>query len=292
MPEIRTDPVTGHRVILAPERARRPDEFAGASTSSCPFCAGQEAQTPAEVARLPGPGGAWRARVVPNKYPAVGGAYAGAHEVVIESARHATSFASLPLEDVAAILGLWRDRTLALRDRGVKQLIIFKNEGASAGASLEHVHSQILASAELEAGRALLAGRLKKEGCPICADRDPARDVASRGGLLARVPHAPRFPHEVRIAPAAHRVRFEEEKDVESLAGLILEVLGRLRALLGAFDYNLAVQVAPFREPDFHWHVEVLPRTSRPGGCEWGTGVFINTAAPEESARRLREARP
>ena len=117
MPEIRTDPVTGHRVILAPARAHRPDEFAGSPASACPFCPGQEAQTPAETARLDGPGGGWRARVVPNKYPALEGA-GGAHEVVIESARHVGSIAALSEEEVADVLGLWQGRVRALRDAG------------------------------------------------------------------------------------------------------------------------------------------------------------------------------
>lgn len=295
MPEFRTDPVTGHRVIIAPDRALRPDQADGAS-GPCVFCPGQEAETPPEVARLSGPGG-WRARVVPNKYPAVenGPPKAGAHEVIIESARHVTTFASLSEEEVADILGLWQERLRAHRDGGrYAQVAIFKNEGAAAGASIEHVHSQVVALSGWEPGQLMRLMHLQGESCAICGDVDPGRAVAARGGYSARVPFGPRFPHEVRIAPATHRARFEEEGDgaIRALAALLLDVLGRLRAVLGWFPYNLTLQTAPFPRPgDYHWYVEILPRTSRPGGFEWGTGTFINTVSPEASAELLRRAR-
>lgn len=291
MPEIRSDPVTGHRVIIAPERADRPDHYAGTSSVACPFCPGREAETPAELARLPAPGGGWRARVVPNKYPALAGPPDGAHEVVIESSRHVSAFSALSEGEAADVLGLWQARVRASRERGLGRVVVFKNEGAAAGASIEHVHSQVLAFSDIDV---LPGPRPREGGCALCRDRDPSREVRSLDGFSVRVPHAPRFPHEIRIAPAAHRVRFEEEGEdaARTLARLILDALARLRALLGEFPYNLVVQTPPFRRPDFHWHVEILPRTSRPGGCEWGTGVFINTAAPEDSARRLREAGP
>lgn len=276
MPEFRRDPVTGHRVLIAPDRALRPDEASG-YRGPCVFCPGQEAETPPEVARLPGPAGTWRARVVPNKYPAVDAGSGGAHEVVIESARHATSFLDLGEEEVVDVLGLWQSRIRALGGR----VVVFKNEGAAAGASIEHVHSQVVGLAEAEAPAT--------SPCALCADADPARAVAERGGFRARVPLAPRFAHELRLAPAAHRGRFEEEVEGSrrEFAGLLLEVLRRLRALLGPFPYNLALQ----NGAGAHWYLEILPRTSRPGGFEWGTGMFINTASPEVSAELLRKAR-
>jgi UDPglucose--hexose-1-phosphate uridylyltransferase len=290
MPEFRQDPVTGHRVIIAPERALRPDEFSGPTSGPCVFCPGREADTPEEVDRLSAPGGGWRARVIPNKYPALDLASGGRHEVVIESARHETRFAALTDEEVADVLGLWRERLRALRGAGrFHRAAVFKNEGPAAGASIEHVHSQILAvgGGEREAPPRPVA-------CPLCADVDAARAVAARDGLEARVPFAPRFPDEVRIAPSAHRGRFEDEDDggLRVLAGLLRDVLGRLGALLGRFPYNLALHTAPWAPPaDDHWRLEILPRTTRPGGYEWGTGTFINPASPEASARRLRETR-
>lgn len=295
MPEIRQDPVTGHRVIIAPERAARPDEFGGAASGGCVFCPGREGETPAEVARLPAPGGGWRARVVPNKYPALDGASGGQHEVVIESARHETRFAALAEAEVVDVLGLWQDRLRALRGAGrFLHAAVFKNEGPAAGASIEHVHSQILAVGGWERDTLFRDAHLQRGGCALCGEGDPGRAVAARGGCVARVPFAPRFPDEVRLAPAAHLARFEDETaaGLRALAGLLLDVLGRLGAVLGPFPYNLTLYTAPLTEPvDYHWHLEILPRTTRPGGYEWGTGSFINPASPEASARRLREAR-
>lgn len=285
MPEIRIDPLSGRTVIIAPERADRPDEYGSTASVPCVFCPGREAETPQEVARLPGPAGGWRARVVPNKYPAL----AGAHEVVIESARHVTSFAALSAGEIGDVLGLWRDRLKAFGAR-FPYAVAFKNEGGPAGASIEHVHSQILALPAAPPEAAARAARFAA-ACPVCDDRSPERAVAEAGGFAARVPSAPRFPHELRIAPLRHEARFEDVADaaLPRLGALLAELLGRVSKALGGPPYNLVAQTGP---APFHWHLELLPRTSRPGGCEWGTGVFINTAAPEESARRLREARP
>ena len=291
MPEIRIDPVSGRTVIVAPERADRPDEYGSTSSAPCVFCPGRERETPKEIMRLPLAGRGWRARVVPNKYPAVDRASAGAHEVVIESSRHATVFGALSIPEIADVLGLWRNRLNALKEeKRFAYATAFKNEGGPAGASIEHVHSQVLALPDVPPDAAARAARFGA-ACPICDDRGNDRYVAEAGGFVARVPRAPRFPHEVRFAPLAHQARFEDLSDARPLATLLADVLGRVSRALGAPPYNLVVHTAPFREPGrFHWHLELMPRTTRPGGCEWGTGVFINTVAPEDSARRLREA--
>src|SRR5688572_24767388 len=176
MPEIRIDPLSGHSVIVAPDRAARPDEYGSAAAVPCVFCPGREAETPREVARLPGPEGGWRARVVPNKYPALN----GAHEVVIEAARHATSFGALSVAEVADVLGLWRDRLRAFGAR-FPYVVAFKNEGGAAGASIEHVHSQVLAMPSVPPEAAARAARFAA-ACPVCADRSPERAVAEAGG--------------------------------------------------------------------------------------------------------------
>lgn len=285
MPEFRTDPLSGRGVIIAPQRAERPDDYGSTPSGPCAFCAGQEAETPREIVRLPGPSGGWRARVVPNKYPAL-----EKHEVVIESARHATSFRSLSAAEIADALGLWRDRLRALGD-GAAFALAFKNEGGAAGASMEHVHSQVLALPELPPDCAARAARFAG-ACPVCEDRGAERAVLEADGFEARVPRGPRFAHELRVAPRRHAPRFEELPDaaLPALGALLKEVVGRLARIAPA--YNLVVQTSPRGMSErFHWHLEVLPRTSRPGGCEWGSGVFINTASPEASARLWRESR-
>jgi UDPglucose--hexose-1-phosphate uridylyltransferase len=291
MPEIRIDPVSGRAVIVAPERANRPDEYGSTASVPCVFCPGREKETPKAILRLPLASG-WRARVVPNKYPAIDRASGGAHEVVIESSRHATTFGALSIPEISDVLGLWRSRLIALKaEQRFAYATVFKNEGGPAGASLEHVHSQVLALPDVPPDAAARFARFART-CPICNDRGAELVVAELGGFSARVPRAPRFPYEVRFAPVAHEARFEDLADARPLATLLADVLGRLARCLGTLAYNLVVQTAPFREAGhFHWHFELLPRTSRPGGCEWGSGVFINTALPEDSARRLREAR-
>lgn len=316
MGEFRRDPLTDGWVIVAPDRAGRPDEYGShepvraAGPGPCAFCAGREGDTPAEVASRRGPGG-WSARAVPNRYPALtanGRAGdpvaegAGRHEVIVETPRHVVSLTDLSEGEVADVLGLYRDRLAAVRaDARFRYGLVFKNVGAQAGASVEHTHSQLLAvplvpeRIEVELAR-VRARREERGSCLFCDERAKAvsedRVVLEEGGFTAFAPWASRVPYEVHVLPAAHAPRFEEapETSLPALARCLRETV---RAIEGAADrppWNLFVHTAPFGgEPDFHWHIEILPRLVRTAGFEWGSGIHINTVPPEEAARRLRE---
>jgi UDPglucose--hexose-1-phosphate uridylyltransferase len=330
MPELRKDPVVGRWVIISTERSRRPSDFkpepVQVRASSCVFCPGHEDKTPPEILalRLPGaepntPG--WSLRVVANKFPAlrIEGDLApsgeglfdrmngvGAHEVVIETPDHAASLATLPADGVADVLLAYRERLSDLKkDPRFEYVLVFKNHGEAAGASLEHPHSQLIATpiipimvSEELAGSAQYFQM--KERCVWCdivrqERRSGHRMIAEAHGFAALAPFAPRFPFETWILPTRHRSAYEES-DVDELRGLA-EVLGtvlrRLNRLLEAPPFNFMLHTAPLREPaleHFHWHLEVIPKLTRVAGFEWGSGFFINPMPPEDAAAALREA--
>ncbi len=328
MPELRKDPVVGRWVIISTERARRPSDFVPApvvkSKGLCPFCPGEEARTPAELfairprasaANAPG----WTMRVVPNKFPALRiegelepsgeGLYdrttgVGAHEVIIETPDHAASLATLPSERVADVLGAYRERILDLRkDPRIQYVMVFKNHGEAAGASLEHAHSQLIATpivpimVEEELEGAERHFRIKKRciWCDIIRQerRGDGRIILESDGFVALAPFAPRFPFETWILPSTHRSSFEDTDptDLLALARLLGEILRRMGKVLGDPPYNFMLHSAPLRSPaldHFHWHLEIIPKLTRVAGFEWGTGFFINPTPPEEAVRYLR----
>jgi UDPglucose--hexose-1-phosphate uridylyltransferase len=332
MPELRKDPIVGRWVIISTERARRPSDFMPAPTvrrnGGCPFCPGHEAMTPEEVLAVRDEGGApnspgWSLRVVPNKFPALRvegelepageGLYdrvsgIGAHEVIIEAPEHDASLATLPVDRVARVLEAYRARMLDLRrDPRLEYIIVFKNHGEPAGATLEHPHSQLIATPILpimideELAGASRHFRLKKR-CIWCdivrqEQRGGVRLIREEAGFVALAPFAPRAPFETWILPTRHRAHFDETENPElaSLGRLLSHVLGRLDAVLARPSYNFMLHSAPLRAAgldQFHWHLEILPKLTRIAGFEWGTGFFINPTPPEVAARLLREGGP
>jgi len=328
MPELRKDPVVGRWVIIATDRARRPSDFVAdpvrPRVSACAFCEGHEAQTPPEILaeRRPGrePNGpGWTYRVVPNKFPALRiegdlepsgeGLFdkmtgVGAHEVVIETPDHAASLASLPLDAVADVLLACRERMLDLKkDPRFAYVLVFKNHGEAAGASLEHPHSQLIATpiipimvSEELAGSAQYYAL--KERCVWCdmlrqERRDGRRLILESQGFVTLAPFAPRFPFETWILPVGHRAAFEDSTDEElrGLAGVLGEFLRRMNQVLGDPPFNFMLHTAPFREvqrESFHWHLEIIPKLTRVAGFEWGSGFFINSVPPEDAAEALK----
>jgi UDPglucose--hexose-1-phosphate uridylyltransferase len=329
MPELRKDPVMGRWVIISTERARRPSDFGPEpvrpKARTCVFCPGNEAQTPPEVSagRPPHgvPGSAdWTYRVVPNKFPALRiegdlapageGLYdrlngIGAHEVIIETPDHGGSLATIGDAAVADVLTAFRDRVFDLKkDPRFEYILIFKNHGEAAGASLEHPHSQLIATPiipimvteELQGA----AGYFRiKERCVWCdvirQDRDGPRVIAEAGGFVALAPFAPRFPFETWIMPTVHRSAFEESgfDELLALARMLGDFLRRMNRVLEDPPYNFMLHTAPLREASldhFHWHLEIIPKLTKVAGFEWGSGFFINPTPPEDSAAYLREA--
>ena len=332
MPELRKDPVVGRWVIISTERGQRPSDFriepVRAVGSNCVFCPGNEAKTPPEILAIRTPdsapnGPGWSLRVVPNKFPALRiegelepsgeGLYdrttgVGAHEVIIETPDHAASLATLPPERVADVLGAYRERFLDLRkDPRIQYVMVFKNHGEPAGASLEHSHSQLIATpivpimVEEELEGAERHFRLKKRciWCDIIRQerQEGGRIILDQDGFMALSPFAPRFPFETWILPTVHRSRYEDTPpgDFARLAAAVRQVLGRMGQFLDDPPYNLMLHSAPLRAPaldHFHWHLEIIPKLTRVAGFEWGTGFFINPTPPEEAAKYLRGETP
>ncbi|HAT72494.1 MAG TPA: galactose-1-phosphate uridylyltransferase [Elusimicrobia bacterium] len=323
MPEIRKDPVFGRWVIIASERGLRPNEFRlgsgpEAGGYACPFCAGNERLTPPEIYSLPGEKGGWRLRVVRNKYPALedsgsaenrrSGIYdsmdgMGFHEVVIEAPGHGDLLEAMPPEAVADVI-----RTFVLRvgeikkDPRIKYVMIFKNHGRNAGASLLHPHSQIIAMpmAPLRVMQEIdgAADYHRERGtcvfCDIVKEETDfkRRVVAENADFLAVTPYASRFSFETWILPKKHASHFEEMPGelAGTLAGVIKTALNKLSASLPDLSYNLIVHTMPVQEPSaghYHWHIEIMPKLSHVAGFEWGTGFYINTVSPEDAADML-----
>jgi UDPglucose--hexose-1-phosphate uridylyltransferase len=200
----------------------------------------------------------------------------------------------------------YRERLLALRkDPRLEYVLIFKNHGVAAGASLEHPHSQLIATPILpELVAEELEGAVRyfrmKERCVWCdivrqERRDGARLVLEEEGFVAVAPYASRFPYELCVLPTTHRASFESllPDEVDALARLLREAIGRLARLFGDPPFNFALHTAPLRETDpehYHWHLELMPKLTRLAGFELGTGFFINPTPPEDAARFLRQA--
>jgi UDPglucose--hexose-1-phosphate uridylyltransferase len=331
MPELRKDPVVGRWVIISTERSRRPQHFTPRvrepEGAFCPFCPGQEAKTPPEVyaVRDEGPGNApgWKVRVVPNKFPALQiegqldrrgeGLYdrmngVGAHEVVIESPDHASELADLPLAQVDLVLQAYRERILDLhKDRRVRYVLIFKNHGAEAGATLAHTHTQLIATPiipkniqeELEGSRRYYE---LKERCVFCdivqqevGDAPSRRLVAVTDRFMAVAPFAPRFPFETWILPRRHDASYqvlEAPEEFRDLAGILKDTLTRLNRALDHPPYNFVLHTAPATDNGleyYHWHIEIMPKLTRVAGFEIGSGFYINPTPPEDAAQYLRD---
>ncbi|GIW94415.1 MAG: galactose-1-phosphate uridylyltransferase [Pirellulaceae bacterium] len=328
MSEYRYDLVHDHWVILAPNRNSRPDEFVEAgwkrAAGRCPFCAGHEQDTPPELARYTLAGRTdWQVRVVPNKYPAVvpSGTVVsveswadeslpgyGWHEVIIESPQHVVSWSEMELEAVELVLAAYQDRLKNLRDQPqVAYAALFKNVGAAAGASIEHAHSQLLATTLLPPPWQIRLARWRKfyydTNLTVVGQwlqqeqRQGCRLVAADTDWVAVCPFASRVPFEVRVAPRRPAAYFEQldARLRRRLAALLQRICRRLEAVAPGVAYNVIVHTAPFDPPPhdyFHWYVELLPRLTRAAGFEWGTGCFINPVEPERAAALLKAAEP
>jgi UDPglucose--hexose-1-phosphate uridylyltransferase len=330
MSELRKDPVVGRWVIISAERGRRPSDFGPEPTqprlASCVFCPGFEDRTPPEILAGRPPGGrpngpGWTFRVVPNKFPALRiegelepsgeGPFdrmngVGAHEVVIESPQHDATLAAMTADAVADVLLAFRERMLDLKkDPRFDYILIFKNHGEAAGASLEHPHSQLIALPIIPIMvREELVGAARyyemKERCVWCdvlreERRGHRRLILDSDGFVALAPFAPRFPFETWLLPARHRSAYEESgvDELRALAGALVNLFRRITRLLNNPPYNFMLHTAPLHEPQlehFHWHLEIIPKLTRVAGFEWGSGFFINPVAPEDAATVLREA--
>ena len=329
MPQLRKDPVTSRWVIVNAENPRNADSYESEphikSSKTCPFCPGNEAMTPQEILSYKKPGakgpGGWQVRVVANKFPAlrieespekyafgiydkIGGF--GAHEVIIENPDHNKEIADLPDEQVELVIRAYRDRCLDLRkDKRFKYILIFKNYGQAAGASLEHPHSQLIA---LPIVPSRVLGEQKgssehykyTDRCIFCDMINQERaekklSVFDHGSFLAFEPFSSRFPFETWIMPKSHEANFDSISDegVRALSVVMKNTLARLKKVLKDPSYNFMIHSAPLQSEDresFHWHIEIIPHLTQVAGFEWGTGFYVNPTPPELAAELLRNA--
>ncbi|MBU0709109.1 MAG: galactose-1-phosphate uridylyltransferase [Candidatus Omnitrophica bacterium] len=342
MGELRKDPILGRWVIIATERSKRPGSFfkeSGADQKTdplkCPFCIGHESMTPPEIysirdpktkADTPG----WKVRVVPNKFPALGidhplerkgkGVFDkmtgfGAHEVVIETPDHERESKDQSIEEITSWISAIQFRADDLtKDKRFRYILIFKNKGFSAGASLSHPHHQIIATPVTpKRVKEELAGSLAyfklKERCIFCDIIDQElsegeRIVYENDTFVSFCPYVSRFPYEIWVLPKKHIIDFYDSfmrSSINSFAEHLKIISQKLASILGDPEYNYIIHSSPNRfarpdywktiENDYHLHLELLPRLTRVAGFEWGTGFYINPVSPEQAAKELREAK-
>ena len=323
MSQLRKDPLSGRWVIVEQLKPRLDFTVQPYIKSSkvCPFCPGNEEMTPPMILSYPKKGASgWQVRVVSNKFPAlkieekpeksteglydrVGGC--GAHEVIIENPDHQREFSELSDDDAELVLRAYRERCLDLRkDPRFKYILIFKNYGREAGASMEHPHAQLIALPIVPSrvqGEINGAERYAEvaERCLFCdilrqeEGQKGGRIIFSEEGFTALAPFAARFPFETWILPTEHGASFDRITDtgLRALARMMKKVLGRLQKTLGDPPYNYMIHTSPIgpKETDnFHWHIEIIPHLTRVSGFELGSGFYINPTPPELAAERLR----
>jgi len=325
MPELRIDPLSGLRVIVAGERSERPGAFPSASPrmpidrESDPFAAGNEEMTPPALYAHPDEG-PWQVRVVPNLFPAllpagpVDGTPArsastvhdffgsrpaeGAHEVIVNGPESVDSLLDLGPEQLELAMGVWRERMRAHEETAHRHLIV--NEGKEAGASLPHTHAQLYALPFVPAAMARERERFtayfeQTQGRNLLEDllaeevRAGDRIVAVDSEAVAICPFASSAAFQVQLIPRKPAARFEDSGPLG--ASLLHDVLGRMASVLGALPpFNLWVRTAPSGAESFCWRIDLVPRLAQPAGLEMGTGVWLNSVAPEVAAERLRAA--
>ncbi len=331
MPEFRQNMLTNEWVIISTERARRPQDFQTAEAPKpplppysphCPFCAGNEAQTPPASYTLDADGG-WKVRVFSNKFAALAndihfqpepnGRFLkatgfGVAEVIVETPRHDLTLATLDDEAVEDVVRAYQLRYLNAAGRPQINFVnLFRNHGVKAGTSLEHPHSQLIATPIIPphvrnpieqavrysdaSGRCLYCDMLAEEV------RQKERIIAETGYFIAYAPYASRTPFEVRIMPKNHRASFGdiEAAELADFARFMKNILARIHFGLRNPDYNFIIRSAAVgdeRARYFHWYMLIIPKLTTPAGFEIGTGIYINVTYPEQCAEFLRNTAP
>ncbi|MDP2158563.1 MAG: DUF4931 domain-containing protein [Nitrospirota bacterium] len=346
--EIRINPIVpSEAVLVATARSLRPKKEEAPvpydsrqHIETCPFCRGNETMTPVLIAQIPADDD-WKLRIVENLYPVLDDdrenrdlAFGlqqtidgyGRHEVVIDHSFHGIRIHEMTGEHLALLFSAYRDRMEQLyhSDARLKYVLLFKNFGPAAGASISHTHSQIIAmpvvpdnvQAEVRNSTAFYRSSHR---CIFCSLIDEALTFEATlydshsGEIQRRInvgqfvierserfivikPFASRYEWEVHILPLLHCADFLDAgpEDIADLARIFRRTMARLNAVIGGVQYNFFFHSLPHgteyegSRAAFHWHVEICPRTSIPTGFELGSGLFVNTICPEDAAERLR----
>jgi UDPglucose--hexose-1-phosphate uridylyltransferase len=330
MPELRQNFSTKEWVIIATERARRPEELAmkrpprtvADFLETCPFCPGNESKTPPEILRIPADGDSWQVRVVPNKFAALARDAQpvrtvhrtrrsiqgfGVHDVIIDTPGHCQTTALMPHEHLANVLRAYKVRYDVLsQDLRIAHMTIFKNHGVDAGTSLEHPHSQLIATPVISNQvRQRLHEALRHYDdfgeCMFC--QMIAEEIAEECRIVLKTDHfvatevfASPAPFSTHIFPLRHMASFGDisEAEIADLAYVLRSVLAKLYYGLNDPDFNYTIRTVPSESAGvkyFHWYVSVIPRLTRVAGFELGSGMFINTVLPEAAAEFLRNVK-
>lgn len=330
MAELRRDPVVGRWVIIDTDHPSAPQDFEREesvfSGGTCPFCYGSEAITPNEIECIRDPNTApntpgWHVRVIPNKFPALqiegdlerrgNGIYdlsngIGAHEVLVESPYHTKDISELLNSEVENVISMYCRRAIDLaRDTRFKYIMFFRNYGQSAGASLEHPHTQLIALPmvpksvleELQGAKDYFEYRERCIFCDIIRQELQKKEtvILENKYFISFCPFVSRFPFEIWIIPKKHNAYFFQipKEEIPSLAEILKDTLAKLKKTLSNPSYNYVIHTSPIDGGDgdnYHWHIEIMPRLTRVAGFEWGTGFYIVPTPPELAAVYLKEA--
>jgi UDPglucose--hexose-1-phosphate uridylyltransferase len=332
MSQLRRDPIVSRWIIVNDEEPKKPGDFfvephRYEDSSHCPFCYGNEYMTPPEIQSiryektLPNTPG-WQVRVVPNKFPALqieGGLDKralglfdlsngiGAHEVIVETPYHTKDIPDLEASEIENVLEMYGMRSNDLeKDKRFKYVMIFKNYGTAAGASIDHNHSQLIALPMIPKNvLEEITGASEyyefRERCIFCdmirqEIDEECRIITENKNFIAFCPFVSRFPFEMWIMPKAHRMSYcETTKDERGeLAKILKDVLMRMKIALNDPPYNFIIHTAPINTGEklgYHWHMEIMPRLNRIAGFEWGTGFYAVPTPPEVAIKYLREVK-
>ncbi len=330
MPELRQDPTTREWVIIAPERAKRPHSEENEEQKltlpdwdeTCPFCPGNEEETPPELFRIPSSDNdsSWSLRVVPNRFAALShektnsgqsGTYFtrkmggfGEHEVIIETPSHNSALALLPYEQVENLLIAYHERYNALKSNSeLKFITIFKNYGSASGTSLAHPHSQLVASPimtpyyhlRFDVAVDYYADKGSCLYCDMLAEelRAGERIVTETENYIVLNPYASRVPYETWIVPREHLSSFGmvPKTGLEEIAKVLKDTTLCLYRELDDPAFNLLVDTSIITDEDnpyYQWHIRIMPRLAFIAGFEMGSGIYINAVPPEKATELLK----
>lgn len=332
MSDLRRDPINGRWVIVDTDHPNKPEEFEYEPYNwrggVCPFCYGNESMTPPEIQAIrdsnTGPNTpGWQVRVVPNKFPALQidgdlnrqgvGIYdmsngVGAHEVLIEAPHHHKDIPDLLNQEIELFLSMYCQRATDLtKDKRFKYIMIFKNFGAAAGASLEHPHTQIVAlpmvpknvTEEIRGAHNYFEYRERCIFCDIIRQemQEKERIILENKYFLCFCPFVSRFSFEIWIIPKRHNGHFYHlpPEEIPALAAILKDTLTKVKKLFANVSYNFIIHSSPINGDgdniieSYHWHIEFMPKLTRVAGFEWGSGFYVVSTPPELAAKYLRE---
>ncbi len=311
--ELRKDYILNRYVLVAESRGKRPHQFSPPEEKDVPpekrfFDPGNEHMTPPEVMRVPEGAKHWQIRVFPNKFPAteLEGNYEvrtdnkyytfsdgyGKHEVIVETPEHEKQLWDLSEEEIKGVLKVYVQRIKELSEKeGIEYVSVFKNHGKTAGTSIVHSHTQLIAlniipplvQEELEAIK-------NYENCPYCEiienEKKSERRCFENSNFVSFAPYASRFHYENWIFPKQHvkSITLMDEETLLDLARIMKQALSRLKGINAPYNYVLHYH----KDDSYHFHIEILPRLATWAGFEFSTGMVINSVKPEDAARFYR----